>query len=149
MFLESIFSHKVQLQINITIRRCWLVPQHTGNNLAFFSLQFKKFIIKITPVCMLPTCHVLLFVTTWTVACQAPSSVHGILQARILECVAIHFSRGSSPGEGVEPGSPALEADSLLSEPPGKPYKSNTCLLIYILKYIFQKITLSGHKTFH
>ena len=31
----------------------------------------------------------------WTVACQAPS-VHGILQARILEWLAISFSRGSS-----------------------------------------------------
>ena len=33
----------------------------------------------------------------------------------------------SSPGDildsGIEPGSPALQADSLLSEPPGKPYK--------------------------
>ena len=32
-----------------------------------------------------------------------------------------------SPGDlldsGIEPGSPALQADSLLSEPPGKPYK--------------------------
>ena len=35
------------------------------------------------------------FVTLWTVACQAPS-VLGILQARILEWVAISFSRGSS-----------------------------------------------------
>ena len=33
-------------------------------------------------------------VTSWTVACQAPLSV-GILQARILEWVAISFSRGS------------------------------------------------------
>ena len=36
-----------------------------------------------------------LFVTPQTVACQAPS-VRGILQARILEWVAIPFSRGSS-----------------------------------------------------
>ena len=36
-----------------------------------------------------------LFVTPWTVACQAPS-VHGISQARILEWIAISFSRGSS-----------------------------------------------------
>ena len=44
----------------------------------------------------------------------------GILQARILETVAIPFFRGSSlPGFG--PGSPALQADCLLSEPPGKP----------------------------
>ena len=40
--------------------------------------------------------RVRLFVTPWTVACQAGSFVHGILQARILEWVAISFSRGSS-----------------------------------------------------
>ena len=35
--------------------------------------------------------------TPWTVACQAPGSfVHRFLQARILEWVAIPFSRGSS-----------------------------------------------------
>ena len=32
----------------------------------------------------------------WTVAHQAPLSVHGILQAKILEWVAIPFSRESS-----------------------------------------------------
>ena len=34
-----------------------------------------------------------LFVTPWTVAQR--SSIHGVLQARILECVAISSSRGS------------------------------------------------------
>ena len=48
------------------------------------------------------------------------SSAHGILQARILEWVAIPFSRGSSRPR-IEPRSPALQADSLPSEPPGKP----------------------------
>ena len=48
------------------------------------------------------------------------SSVHEILHARILEWIAIPFSRGSS-NPGRESGSPALWADSLLSEPPGKP----------------------------
>ena len=43
------------------------------------------------------------------------SSVHGILQASILECVAILFSRRSS-----QPRSPTLQADSLPSELPGK-----------------------------
>ena len=36
-----------------------------------------------------------LFVTLWTAACQSPS-VHGILQARILEWAAMPSSRGSS-----------------------------------------------------
>ena len=34
--------------------------------------------------------------TPWTIAHQGPPSVHGISQARILEWVAISFSRGSS-----------------------------------------------------
>ena len=53
--------------------------------------------------------------------CSPPgSSVHGILQARILEWVAISFSRGSSRSMD-QTMSPALQADSVLSEPPGKP----------------------------
>ena len=49
------------------------------------------------------------------------SSVHGILQARILESVAILISRRSfQPRDRT--GSPALQADSLPSEPPGKPH---------------------------
>ena len=53
--------------------------------------------------------------------CSLPgSSVHGILQARILEWVAVPFFRGSSrPGDRTR--SPALRADSLPSEPPEKP----------------------------
>ena len=47
------------------------------------------------------------------------SSVHRILQVRILEWFAILFS-GDLPNPGFEPRSPALQADSLSSEPPGK-----------------------------
>ena len=47
------------------------------------------------------------------------SSVHGILQARILEWVAISFSR-DLPNPGIEIRSPALQEDALTSEPPGK-----------------------------
>ena len=53
--------------------------------------------------------------------CSPPgSSVHGILQARILEWVAMLSSRGSSQPR-IKPRSPTLQADSLLSGPPGKP----------------------------
>ena len=45
------------------------------------------------------------------------SSVHGILQARILERVAIP-SQGDLPDPGIETGSPTLQADSLPSELP-------------------------------
>ena len=46
-------------------------------------------------------------------------SVHSIFQARGLEWVAISF--GDLPDPAIEPGSPALQADALPSEPPGKP----------------------------
>ena len=49
------------------------------------------------------------------------SSVHGILQARILQWVPFS-SPGDLPDLGVEPESPALQADSLAAEPPGKPH---------------------------
>ena len=45
-------------------------------------------------------------------------TIHEILQARILECVAIPFSRGSSKSRD-QTRSPTLQADSLSSEPPG------------------------------
>ena len=49
--------------------------------------------------------------------CSLPGSfVHRILQARILEWVAVPFSRGSS-NPGMEPRSPALQTDSLPSKP--------------------------------
>ena len=57
-------------------------------------------------------------------------SVHGIFQARILESIAIPFSRGSSwPTD--QHRSPTLQADSLPSEPPGKP--KATCKFVVIL----------------
>ena len=60
----------------------------------------------------------------WTVARQAPLSV-GILQARILEWVAVPASR-DLPNPGIEPMSPALQVDSLPSELPGKVLPEDT-----------------------
>ena len=60
--------------------------------------------------------HVLLFATPWTPL----HTVHGILQARILEWVAFP-SPGDLPNPGTELRSPALQADSLPAEPQGKP----------------------------
>ena len=57
--------------------------------------------------------RVRLFVTPWTVACQAPLSM-GFFQGRILESIAISFSRESSqPSDQTM--SLALQVDSLLS----------------------------------
>ena len=58
--------------------------------------------------------------------CSPPgSSVHGTVQVRILELAAIPFSQDLS-NPGIEPESPALQAGSLPSEPPGKPWNRVT-----------------------
>ena len=61
--------------------------------------------------------EVQLFVTPWTVAYQAPPSTGFSRQ----ECWSgLPFpSPGDLPDPGIEPGSPALWADALPSEPPG------------------------------
>ena len=69
--------------------------------------------------------HIRLFVTPWTWGCKPwsllGSSVHEILQARILERVAISFSRGSSQPR-IEPCLLHWQVDSLplchLGSPP-------------------------------
>ena len=61
--------------------------------------------------------------------------LHGILQARILEWVAVTFSRGSS-NPGIEPRSPSLQADSLPAESQGKP-KNTGMGSLSLLQWIF------------
>ena len=60
-----------------------------------------------------------LFAMPWTAACQAPLSMGFSRQAfwRGLPCPP----PGDLPSPGIESGSPALQADSLPSEPLGKP----------------------------
>ena len=59
-----------------------------------------------------------LFATPWTVANQAPS----MRFSRQEYWSELPFpSPEDLPDPGIEPGSPALQADTLPSEPPGKP----------------------------
>ena len=51
------------------------------------------------------------YVTPWTIVRKAPSA-YGILQARILEWVAISLSPEDLADLGIEPRSPALRAYS-------------------------------------
>ena len=77
------------------------------------------------------------------VDCSLPgSSVHGILQARILEWVAMPSSRGSSTG--IEPRSSTLQADSSQAEPPGKPKDTGVHSLSH-LQRIFPPRELNWH----
>ena len=58
-------------------------------------------------------------------------TVHGILQARILEWVAIHFP-GDLPNPGVEPRPPSLQEDSLPAEPQRKRLGREVTLMLSI-----------------
>ena len=70
-----------------------------------------------------------LFVTPWTVAHQAPPSMEFSRQEY---WSGLPFpSLGDLPNQGIEPGSPALRADALPSEPPGN------CIYRYIPIYIY------------
>ena len=65
--------------------------------------------------------RVQLFVTPWTVAYQAPPPMRFSRQEY---WSGLPFpSPGDLPDPGIEPGSAALQADSLPSEPPGKPLR--------------------------
>ena len=63
--------------------------------------------------------RVQLFATPWTIAYQAPLSMEFSRQEY---WSGLPFpSPGDLPDSGMEPRSPALQADALPSEPPGKP----------------------------
>ena len=66
--------------------------------------------------------------TPWTVAYQDPPSM-GLSRQEYWSGLPFS-SPGDPPDPGIEPGSPALQADSLPSEPPGKP--NHIHRLVYI-----------------
>ena len=63
--------------------------------------------------------RVQLFATIWAVAYQAPPST-GFSRQEYWSGMPFP-SQGGLPNPGMEPRSPILQADTLLSEPPGKP----------------------------
>ena len=70
--------------------------------------------------------------------CSPPGfSVHGILQARIVEWIAFP-SPEELPNPGIEPWFPALQADSLLFELQESSY---TAIKINLLKKIYMTAT--------
>ena len=71
--------------------------------------------------------RVRLFVTPWTVAYHAPPSV-GFSRQEYWSGLPFP-SLGDLPNTGIEPGSPALQADALPSEPPGKLYEQQQIAL--------------------
>ena len=68
----------------------------------------------------------LVFVAAWTAAHQSPTA-RGF--SRLEYGSGLPFpSPGDLPNPGIEPRSPTLQADSLLTEPPGKyQYTNKSC----------------------
>ena len=91
---------------------CILLRKSNKNN----NIPIKK--KKVSKVKLLSP--VWLFATPWTVAYQAPLSMEFSRQEY---WSGLPFpSPGDLPDPGIEPRSPALQADALTSEPPGKPW---------------------------
>ena len=67
--------------------------------------------------------RVRLFATPWTVAYQAPPSI-GFSRPECWNGLPF-LSPGDLPDPGIKPGCPALQADALPSEPPGKPHNAH------------------------
>ena len=77
--------------------------------------------------------HVQLFESSWTVAHQAPLSMAFSRQTYWsgLPCSPPR----DVPNPGIEPRSPALQVDSLSSEPPGKPQRIGRSLNMCVTDY--------------
>ena len=70
--------------------------------------------------------HVRLVETLLTTACLAPSSIGFSRQESWSGFPSPPLGHIPDPGiEPVSPGTPALQADSLPGEPPGKPFSDN------------------------
>ena len=88
-------------------------PRKRNAKAAWLSEEALQIAVKRREAKSMTLCH--------PVDCSLPGlSVHKILQASILEWIAISFSRGRLD-QGIETMSPTFQADSLLFEPPGKP----------------------------
>ena len=82
-----------------------------------------------------------LFATLWTVACQAPLSM-GFPRKEYWSGLPFP-SPGDLPDPGIKPRSPALEADALTSEPPGKPQTTISTNICKTFNPIAEQIVFS------
>ena len=113
-----------------------------GNNFCFYEFGFFFFIADVGDVCVcvfqsLP--HVRFFATPWTLACQIPLSLEFSRQE--YWSGQSFPSPGDLPDPGIKPRSPALQADPLLSEPPG----NCEIFVFFCLAYFSQHNALKVH----
>ena len=101
--------------------------------------------------------RVWLFATPWTVAYQAPPSM-GSFRQEYWSGLPFPFP-GDLSDPGIKPRSPSLQADTLLSEPPGKPgdnpvmhnsvdtrpFSENFCLYLFAEFFMGQFVFFLPH----
>ena len=122
-FSSCLTTHRLQVFFFLTLRiflktlPVWLC----GN---FLKLRSSKHLqnhplVVVTAMPCLVISRIRLFVTPWLVTFQAPLSLE--LSRQEYWSVLPGPPPGDLPNPGIEPRSPALQADSLPAEPPGKP----------------------------
>ena len=134
---SNINTLKVKYWISLECYSSWghkesdMTGKQTFHFIFFSALTLSLFPASFLSLCVLS--HVWLFVTPWTGACQAP--VPGIILARIMEQVAISFSKGSTQPKDQT----CVSCDSCIvvrfftTEPQGKPsFLSLNCYYIII-----------------
>ena len=94
-------------------------PQFESINSSAFSLLYGLTLTSVQPGELKSLSRVRLLATPWTVAYQSPPSM-GFSRQEYWSGLPFP-SPGGLPNPGIEPGSPALQADALPSAPPGKP----------------------------
>ena len=105
--IEAGLSRRVQFGWEVNILYCKILLR---SHLFYFTLGISYSVVSDS------------FMTPWTVACQAPLSMEfsskntGVGSHSLLQVIF--------PSQGLNPRSLALQADSLLTEPPGKPLLS-------------------------
>ena len=121
---ELLVQHRKLCSMSMT---AWMEGKYRGDGMQVYSwlslfavsLKVSHFKSVLCYILCLVAQSCLTLESPWTVAHQAPPSM-GILQATILEWVAMPSSRGSSqPRNWIR--CPVLQADSLPSQPPGEP----------------------------
>ena len=136
--------------------RAFLVAQTVKNLPAMFDPWIGKIKYNIyTPWAGLHACllsrfsRVRLFQTLWTVAHQAPLSM-GFSRKEYWSRLPFPY-RGDLPDPVIKPGSPALQADSLWSQPPKTDRINqlyNVCSTHFLFQIRFSKNELIYHFTF-
>ena len=132
--LKSLLQHHSSKASILWLSAFFMVQlSHRSHNISHFYWYF-MFVLEF--MCARSLSHVLLLLTSWTIAHRAPLSMWYSRQG--------YWSRlpfppsGNLPGTEIKltsPASPALEGRSFTTEPPGKPY-------IYI--GIYRYIDISG-----